>query len=72
MEGDRIEIELVPDDASGRRPHQRPHEVDSQPTYGDALEAETPTDGDLHDRGGDQRRTVAIAAGVGLVALLLG
>ncbi|MCB0966110.1 MAG: hypothetical protein KDB37_04690, partial [Ilumatobacter sp.] len=25
-----------------------------------------------HDRGGDQRRTVAIAAGVGLVALLLG
>ncbi|MEZ5296478.1 MAG: hypothetical protein R2697_09505 [Ilumatobacteraceae bacterium] len=64
--------ELVPDDASGRRPHQRPHEVGSQPTSGDALEAETPTDGDLNDRGGDQRRTVAIAAGVGLVALLLG
>lgn len=82
MDGDRIEIELVPTDGGAPRPSSpsaassrsaRAWSSPSQPPDpADGIEAETP-DGEAptSDPNG-QRRTVAIAAGVGLVALLLG
>jgi hypothetical protein len=70
--GERIEIELVPNDEPGGR-HLRPlhrHHTGGGPgEHGD--------DDDAHDDTGDpeareRRRLIAVAVGVGLVALLLG
>lgn len=76
MDGDRIEIELVPTDGGAHRssPPTRQPGSSAAPSPGspDVLEADT-SDVESPDEPSDgQSRTVAIAAGVGLVALLLG
>ena len=72
MDGDRIEIELVPNDGGGPGASRASPPPPLPPRSGDVLEAET-LDDDRAPIGPDgPGRTVAIAAGVGLVALLLG
>lgn len=70
MDGDRIEIELVPSDGGDRR-STRPPPTHRATDAGDGEPSSSigvTSDGESND----QRRTAAIAAGVGLVALLLG
>lgn len=83
MEGDRIEIELVPNEGGTHRPSPTAISRTSSTAtsagadVADGVRAET-SDPDVSSPdassgdGSDQRRTIAIAAGVGLVALLLG
>jgi hypothetical protein len=65
--GERIEIELVPNDEPGRRQLGLPKRNDSEERSDDGIVDDT------DDRAGrERRRLVAVAVGVGLVALLLG